>query len=1203
VSLGTALLNAGQESGYVYAADQPIPGARVTALQGDMKVVGYTDEHGRYVLNLGPGMWDIQVEILGLTPAHQQVTVGEQAGVKDFTMEMPKYGQAAAPEAAVIPAAPATATPGQGGRGRGRGGPGGGQGRGGPGGFQGRGGPGGFQAAGGARGGGAAGATQAPGFQNAQVTATQEGQDALAAAAAAGPSALGLGDDTGDQAFLVNGSTSDGLGAASDFERQRQQGGGRGGPGGGGPGGAGDASGLGIPPGMSALDNSNLGLGGLGADAINGGFGGGAAAGGGGAGFGGGGGGGGGRGGGGGGGGGGRGGGGRGGGGGGGARGGGRGGRGNPNASFGNRRRNTKPAFQGSIALTLANSALNAAPFSLNGTPAAKPSSDRAAYVGNLAGPMIIPKIMNWQRAQFQLNYQGTTARSPTSSLSEVPTPDQRMGNFSGLTVANNPVTIFDPLSGQPFMNNTIPLTRLDNAASKLLSYYPQPTYSIGGILPGTSSCAAPCTQNYRLVASPPSTSQNMGVRLNAPLNNKDRLNFNIQYQGRNSTTEQLFGFRDTGTGYGTSGSIGWNHSFAPRFNNVATVSYSRNVAQSNPYFATTKTNVAFLAGIVGTSQAPIDYGPPSIGISSFGTLSDGIYQLTRPQTLSFTDNVTYVWKRKHNFTFGYMVRVADSPNNNEQSSRGQFSFDGQATAQYLNGVAVKNTGYGFADFLLGLPYTSSIQLATNDYLRNWATAGFVQDDYRVARGVTVNVGLRYEYFAPDTEKYGRLTNMVLNSSQTEAALVTPSGAILPGSVTPLPGQNVSPFTQQSLPSSLVEPERMMFSPRIGVAWRPSQKHSTNFRAGYSIFHSGGAYGTIANNMLGQPPFTENTINTSCVPNCSATSTPLTLANGFPSSAGVNTLTNTWAINPNQKLPYAQNWTFTVAQTLPHNVLLELEYIGTKGTDLTINEAPAVSAAGAAVIGNTKAFSYNTWGANSTYNAGQARVTRRFSTGMSGVVLYTFSKAIDDASSFNGTGGTVVQDPNNWALERGLSSFDQRHQLSFTYMLSSPVGVRGFMRNGGWKTHALAGWTLQGTYKWATGTPLTATVSGAQSNGGGLAVVGGSERAEATGLPLQGGPGQYFNPLAFTTPPPGQLGNAGVDTITGPVQTSLNATLNRAWRIGESRRQLQFRLSATNALNHVTITGFGTAVGASTYDLATAASATRTVTAMFRFSF
>jgi hypothetical protein len=429
-----------------------------------------------------------------------------------------------------------------------------------------------------------------------------------------------------------------------------------------------------------------------------------------------------------------------------------------------------------------------------------------------------------------------------------------------------------------------------------------------------------------------------------------------------------------------------------------------------------------------------------------------------------------------------------------------------------------------------------------------------------------------------------------LNPSNTEAALVVPQA-----------GKNIDPFTGQSLPSSLVEPERKMFSPRVGVAWKPSQKHSTNLRAGYSIFYSGGAYGTIANNMLGQPPFTENVINTSCVPNCAGAS-PLTLENGFPAS-GANALTNTWAINPNQKLPYAQNWTFAVAQTIPHNVLVELEYIGTKGTDLTINEAPAVSATGGAVVGNTKAFSYNTWGANSTYEAGQARVTRRFSTGMSGVVLYTFSKAIDDASSFNGTGGSVVQNINCWTCERGLSSFDQRHRLSFTYMLSSPVGVRGFMRNGGWKTHVLAGWTLQGTYSWATGTPLTATVSGAQSNGGGLSVVGGSERAEATGLPIQGGSGEYFNPLAFTTPPPGQLGNAGVDTIEGPDRTSLNAQLNRAWRIGESRRQLQFRLSATNALNHVTITGFGTGVGSSTYDLATSASATRTVTALFRFSF
>src|SRR6202030_1160881 len=100
------------------------------------------------------------------------------------------------------------------------------------------------------------------------------------------------------------------------------------------------------------------------------------------------------------------------------------------------------------------------------------------------------------------------------------------------------------------------------------------------------------------------------------------------------------------------------------------------------------------------------------------------------------------------------------------------------------------------------------------------------------------------------------------------------------------------------------------------------------------------------------------------------------------------------------------------------------------------------------------------------------------------------------------------------------------------------------------------------------------------SNTGGIGALG-SSRAEATGLPIQGGSGQYFNPLAFTTPTLGEFGNAGRDTITGPFQMSLNGALNRAFRLGESRRQLQFRLSANNMLNHVVITRFGTTVNSS----------------------
>ncbi len=158
------------------------------------------------------------------------------------------------------------------------------------------------------------------------------------------------------------------------------------------------------------------------------------------------------------------------------------------------------------------------------------------------------------------------------------------------------------------------------------------------------------------------------------------------------------------------------------------------------------------------------------------------------------------------------------------------------------------------------------------------------------------------------------------------------------------------------------------------------------------------------------------------------------------------------------------------------------------------------------------------------------------------------------------------------------------------------------MRNGGWKTALLAGWTLNGNVSAASGTPLTAYVSGNLSNTGGLAAFGNS-RAEATGLPVAGTDGAFFNTAAFTIPVAGQFGNAGRDTIPGLFQTSLNASLNRAFRFGDSRRQLQLRISANNVLNHVLVTNIGTTVNSATYGLPTGASATRSVSLLLRFNF
>jgi hypothetical protein len=1143
--LAIPLLAGTKHSGSVRAADQFLPGAAITAVQGDTKVTTFTDESGRYTLDLAPGVWDVQVQVFGFAPVHESITVGPEPSFKDWTVEMPRIAGAPPPGPATQ-----TRTRGQGGRG----------------GFGRGGGPPGNRTPP-AQPGQPAATQPRQGFQNATVTATQDGQQALSDAATAGAASLGdVNSSDADEAFLVNGSTSGGLVQSSDDEARRQRLMGRGGPPpmAGGPDGEGSGlnSTLGFPPGMSAPGGDTLGLGGLGASAINGGFGGGFGGGPGGGGPGG-------PGGGPGGGGGGRGGGG-GGGRGGGGRGGGRGGNQNNRrgpyngqfASFGNRRRQ-QPAYTGSVFITLQNSALNAAPFSLNGQSQPKPSSDNAKFGFNIGGPMVIPKILNWQRASFYFTYQGTQSRNPYSSVSSVPTPAERAGDFSQISNI-----LYDPLTGSPFPNNVIPVSRFNPAAVGLLQYFPQPSYT--GLV-----------QNYRNVASTPNNSNNVGIRLNAPLSTKDRLTFNVQYQNRDAESEQLFGWRDSTDGYGLSAAMGWSHSFGRRFNNSANLTFSRNISHGNPFFADTA-DVAAELGITGTSQLPMNYGPPNLSFTNFGSLSDSAASSTHSQTYNFTDNITYVLKRKHNLTFGYLFRRLQQDSLSNQNARGSFSFSGLLTSQLdANGQPVKDTGYDFADFLLGDPQSSSVRFGTNPiYMRSWSTAAFAQDDYRISRGLSFNVGLRYEYFAPYTELYNHLANLLISPDMTSVSVA-------------LAGQS-------GLPTSLVHSEKANFSPRFGYSYRPFAKRSLILRGGYSIFFSGSPYGTIASSMAAQPPFaTTATLSTSVT-------NPLTLENGFAASPS-QTITNTYGINPNYKLGYAQTWTFAIQNTLPHGVVVELEYLGTKGTDLGVVEAPneAVDTSVANAqqnlrFNNATGFTYQTFGANSIFNAGQTRITRRFQRGMSATALYTYSKAIDDASSFTGTGGTVAQFINNWGLERGLSSFDQRHNLAATYLLSSPVGVHGMMRNGGWKTAALAGWMLSGTFAATSGTPMTAQIGGNLSNTGGNGALS-NPRAQATGLPIDGSP--YFNLQAFTTPAPGQFGNAGIDTIPGLFHTSLNASLNRAFRFGDSRRQLQLRLSATNALNHVTITNIGTTVNSNMYGLPTGASATRSVTLLLRFNF
>jgi hypothetical protein len=1171
-----SLLHGVQFSGTVRAADQFVPGATITARSGGAQIVANTDDSGRYTMDLLPGIWEIQVEMFEFTTVTDKIDIAQGAMTRDWVLTMPKVGGAsAAPVIGPIP---------------GRNGRGGGYGRGG----FGRGGQGGQGQGPQGRGGAAQqpqNAAQQPqaGFQSAAVRPAQAQQNAADTEQSQTVEVAAAADD---EVFSMIGSTSGGLAQSSDDEARRQRQMARPVPGGpGGPGGAisaaqGLQSGLGVPPGMSgSLTNDSLGLGGFGAVAINGGFdvgpsgpgpGGGGRGGGPGGGFGPGaggppgfgGGGPGGQGGGGG-----FGPGGRGGGGGGGGRGQQRAGRGPFNgqfASFGNKKRNAAP-LSGSVAISVRNSALNAAPFSLNGQPSQKPYSANNTLNANLGGPLHIPKLVNWQRAQFTVNFSTSINRNGRNMVGSVPTSAERGGDFSSV-LSTTPITIFDPRSGAPFPNNVVPVTRFNSASATLLKYFPNPTYA--GIV-----------QNYRFVITDPSNSHNVGVRFNAPLTNKDRLNFNFQNQQQHSNSHQLFGFLDTGSSAGLSFSSGWSHSFKPRFNNNISVSVSRSRSANTPFFAYGQ-NIAAELGILGTSQDPVAYGPPGLSFTNFSGLSDSTPSLNRNQTFTVNESVTYVAKRKHNLTFGFILNKLQQNSQNYQNARGSFSFSGLLTSALDgNGQPVRGTGFDFADFLLGFPQSSSLRFgSSNNYFRSWSTTAYAQEDFRANANLTINVGLRYEYFAPYTELRGHLANLDVAPGFTAVQVVTS------GESGPYSG---------NLPASLVRSNPHDFSPRFGVAWHPFKKRNMVFRSGYSIFYSGSSYAQVASQMAAQPPFATSATLTSTV------AAPLTIENGFAAVPGV--LTNTYSIDPNFRIAYAQTWNFTIQNTLPHGLVIDTEYLGTKGTHLGLVENPNRLATGSVAnpqlqIGNATSFSYQTYGADSSFNAAQVRITRRLSRSVSANALYTFSKSIDDASSFNGTGGTVVQFLNARYLERGLSTFDQRHNLSTQFQLSSPVGVRGFLRNAGWKTQLLKSWNLQGTFTATTGNPLTAKISGNLANTGGLAG-GGSLRAEATGLPITAPGYSYFNPAAFTTPIPGQFGNAGRDTIPGLFRVAVNANMNRSFRFGETRRTLTFSASATNVLNHVTITSIGTTVNSLTYGLPTAASATRTISVNMRFAF
>jgi len=828
------------------------------------------------------------------------------------------------------------------------------------------------------------------------------------------------------------------------------------------------------------------------------------------------------------------------------------------------------------------NSALNAEPFALRGQSQQQPPSGSNRFgITFMSAPYIPGLTKPSGKDTMFLSLNGTRTSNPMDEYATVPTDgnpaygtaNERAGNIPGLATTITPVA----------------------AATNLLAFVPMPN------LPGY-------TQNYHLLTTAQSNSTQAGVRYmrslgkNATLPTgggrgggggrrnqnqglRQSINFNYNWSDSASDNVNLFpqlGGKNSSDSNAVQGgyTVGYH-----KLTEVLNANWNRSSSHTVNFF-TNGTDVALHNQILGTDSSPLNYGLPNITLNNFSGVSELQPNFSLSQTISFTETLSWI-HAKHNLRFGSDYRRVHRDFLGGSNSTGTFTFSG------------KFTGSSLGDFLLGEPQETAIDAAAGkSYLRDNVWDVYAQDDWRARPNLTLNFGLRYEFFAPYTEKNGHLAFVDTNAAGgfTNVAEVQSGGAV--------------PSWSSNLPKSLVYPFHLGIAPRLGVALRlPKQ---TVIRAGFGINFTNGQYASFASSMARQPMandpgFVNEQTNVATAAGLLG-STPLTLATGFPSIPTASSL-GSYAVDPRYKLPYVQVWNLDLQKTLPWGIVLNAGYNGSKGTHLDIKSAPRASLSSQGTNPNGQIFSYEQPVAYSNFNSGTLRVNKRMSGGVSVGANYQYAHSIDDAGTLGGTSTIVAQNWQNLKAEEGNSSSDQRHKVSGNYLYELPFGKDKFWFTGGLASHILEGFSVSGTFTFASGTPLTPSYPAAISDvAHGTAGTLRPNFAVPGVSPTAGGGSllKWFNTAAYTQPVADSLGNAfgnvSRNSITGPGTIQNNMSLSKTVSMGETR-SMELRATANNVFNTVQYSGVDTSLTSATAGQVISAASMRSFSFTGRFRF
>ncbi len=796
----------------------------------------------------------------------------------------------------------------------------------------------------------------------------------------------------------------------------------------------------------------------------------------------------------------------------------------------------------------------------------------RNQFGAMLGGPVVIPKLHDGHnRTFFLLSWESFHEVLGQSRLGHTPTAAERGGDFSGSrTYLGQSLTLRDPLaSNAAFPNNTIPASRFHAAALHLMQFYP---------LPNRLDAA----NNYIVDAKDRDVWDSGLLKLDHRLSEKD--SFSARYTKRYARNSAPFAGSDLGV-FGNRQrddrsllGVDWTHMFSSQLLIEVRGGYSRNATREYEIWA--GRDIAGELGIPGSTTDPDLIGFPRFTVLDHFPIGAANSQPIFYHVTDIQGSTKLTWVRaRHVLKWGFDISRMRFNQPYFDNNRGTFAFQDRWT------------GHAIGDFLLGLLNNTSRTVgSTRNYLRATTLGAFLNDDYKITRTLTLNLGLRYEIDRPPVDRYDRASNFVPGLNK----IVISDDRSIPDLQERLVeaglADRVALARDVGIPRSLVYTDYTNFAPRVGFAWRVRGSQKTVLRGGYGIFYSGHLFNPIRTNLMTNFPFSlRQTFSRQ-----TNDPTVLTLSSPFPDRrtqlAGV---TNSNGYELHAASGYLQSYNLTVERDLGGGTAVEIGYVGSKGTHLgrqyDYNQpfrSRDLYQAGIPFqrpVSGLNAIQYFAFGSNSIYNSGQISLRRRARGGFFYRVNYSYSKSIDDASQLSGNadgGVSGAQNSRDLKGERGRSDFDRGHVFSAAWSWQIPWARRRLL----W-----GGWQLSGTATLYTGSPFTVQVLDVDASLGESARPNRLAKGLQDEIPGAGKRGvdyPFFQLRAFERVPrctardsclpspngfePFGFVNAGRNILDGPGQSFLNLALLKNFRMRE-RRNFQLRYEVFNIFNHANL--------------------------------